>query len=317
MRITEILTNTNKTLFSFELLPPLKGSNIQSIYDTIDPLMEFMPQYINVTYHREEVVYKKHPNGLLEPRVVRKRPGTVGIAASVMNRYKTPVVPHMICSGFNKEETENALIDLDFIGIDNILVVRGDADKSTGRFTQEPGGHAHSIDLLRQIMDMNRGKYIDNEIENSTPTHFVCGVAAYPEKHCEAPNMEMDLEFLKAKIDAGAQYIVTQMFFDNEKYFSFVETCRQKGINVPIVPGIKPISVKSHLSILPQTFHIDLPEELANEVIKCKTDAEVRNVGVEWSIRQCKELITHKVPIIHFYTMGKSDNIVKIAKAVY
>ncbi|MFZ4398671.1 MAG: methylenetetrahydrofolate reductase [NAD(P)H] [Bacteroidales bacterium] len=317
MNITEILNNTNKTLFSFELLPPLKGSNIQSIYNTIDPLIEYIPQYINVTYHREEVIYKKHANGLLEPRIVRKRPGTVGIAAAVMNKYKTPVVPHMICAGFNKEETENALIDLDFLGIENILAIRGDADKSTGRFQQEQGGHAHSIDLLKQIMDMNHGKYIDSDIENSTPTNFVCGVAGYPEKHCEAPNMELDLDFLKDKIDAGAQYIVTQMFFDNEKYYSFVNNCRMKGINVPIVPGIKPVSIKSHLSILPQTFHIDLPKELTKEVIKCKTDAEVRALGVEWSIQQCKDLIAHNVPIIHFYTMGKSDNIVKIAKEIY
>ncbi|MCX6229913.1 MAG: methylenetetrahydrofolate reductase [NAD(P)H] [Bacteroidetes bacterium] len=317
MKIDEILAKTKKTLFSFELLPPLKGSSIQLIYDIIDPLIEFEPQYINVTYHREEVVYKKHENGLLEPRIVRKRPGTVGIAAAVMNRYKTPVVPHMICAGFNKEETENALIDLDFLGIDNILVLRGDADKSTRRFEKEKGGHAHAIDLLKQIMDMNHGKYMDNEIENSTPTNFVCGVAGYPEKHCEAPNMELDLEYLKAKIDAGAKYIVTQMFYDNDKYFSFVELCRKKGINVPIVPGIKPISLRSHLSILPQTFYIDLPEELTKEVIKCKTDAEVRRVGVEWSIKQCKDLVAHNVPIIHFYTMGKSDNIATIAKAVY
>ncbi|MFZ4740019.1 MAG: methylenetetrahydrofolate reductase [NAD(P)H] [Bacteroidales bacterium] len=317
MKITEILNNTNKTLFSFELLPPLKGTNIQLIFDTIDPLMEFNPQYINVTYHREEVVYKKHPNGLLEPRVVRKRPGTVGIAAAVMNKYKTPVVPHIICAGFNKEETENGLIDLDFLGIDNVLVLRGDADKSMGKFIQEPGGHAHAIDLLKQIMNMNNGNYIESDIENSTPTNFICGVAGYPEKHCEAPNMELDLEFLKAKIDAGAQYIVTQMFFDNKKYFSFVENCRMKGINVPIVPGIKPISIKSHLSVLPHTFHIDLPQELTNEVMKCKTDAEVRAVGVEWSIKQCKDLLANNVPIIHFYTMGKSDNIAKIAKEVY
>lgn len=317
MKITDILSKTEKTLFSFELLPPLKGSNIQSIYDTIDPLMEFNPQYINVTYHREEVVYKKHANGLLEPRVVRKRPGTVGIAAAILNKYKTPVVPHMICAGFSREETENALIDLDFLGIDNILVLRGDADKSTRRFVQEPGGHSHAIDLLKQIMDLNNGKYIDLDCENSTPTNFACGVAGYPEKHSEAPNMELDLDNLKAKVDAGAQYVVTQMFFDNQKYFNFVDACRAKGITVPIVPGIKPISIKSHLHILPQTFHIDLPEELSSAVLKCKTDAEVRAVGVEWGIKQCKELVARNVPIVHFYTMGKSDNIVKIAKAVY
>ena len=317
MKITEILNNTEKTLFSFELLPPLKGTNIQSIYDTIDPLMEFNPVNINVTYHREEVQYKKLGNGLLEPRVVRKRPGTVGIAAAIMNRYKTPVVPHMICAGFNREETENALIDLNFLGIDNILVLRGDADKTTRRFVQDPGGHAHAVDLLRQIQELNNGQYIEEDIENSTPTNFTCGVAGYPEKHCEAPNMEMDLKYLKDKIDAGAEYIVTQMFFDNAKYFNFVDMCRERGITVPIIPGIKPISIRSQLNILPQTFHIDLPEALAMEIVKCKTDAEVRVLGVKWAIEQCKELVKHNVPVIHFYTMGKSDNIVKIAKAIY
>ena len=317
MKITEILNNTDKTLFSFELLPPLKGTNIQSIYDTIDPLMEFSPVNINVTYHREEVQYKKLGNGLLEPRVVRKRPGTVGIAAAIMNRYKTPVVPHMICAGFNREETENALIDLNFLGIDNILVLRGDADKATRRFVQEPGGHAHAVDLIRQIQELNNGIYMDEEVENSTPTNFTCGVAGYPEKHCEAPNMELDMQYLKDKIDAGAEYIVTQMFFDNEKYFNFVDMCRDRGITVPIIPGIKPVSIRSQLTILPQTFHIDLPEMLSSEIIKCKTDAEVRQVGINWAIEQCKELKSHNVPIIHFYTMGKSDNIVKIAKAIY
>lgn len=317
MIIAELLKNTTKTLMSFELLPPLKGDNINAIYNTIDPLMEFNPSYINVTYHREEVIYKKRPDGLLEQKTVRKRPGTVGITAAIMHKYKIDVVPHLICAGFNREETENALIDLHFLGVDNILVLRGDADKYTRRFEPVPDGHTYAIDLLNQVMELNQGVYLDDSEEDMAPTKFSAGVAGYPEKHAEAPNMDADIRNLKAKVEAGAEYIVTQMFFDNQHYFNFVERCRYEGITVPIVPGLKPISVKSHLSILPNTFHVDIPETLAREVAAAKDNKAVRQIGIDWAIAQAKELKAANVPSIHFYTMGKADNIYQIVKQVY
>ncbi len=317
MNIADLLNETKKTLFSFELLPPLKGGNIKTIYATVDPIMEFSPININVTYHREEVIYKKHPNGLLEPRKVRKRPGTVAISAAIKYKYKVSVVPHIICGGFTKEETENALIDFHFLGIHNLLAVRGDTPKNEKEFIPEPDGNANAVDLVRQIMDMNRGKYSDEELLHTTPTKFSIGVAGYPEKHIESPNLESDLYFLKQKVDAGAEYIVTQMFFDNKKYFDFVKSCRNYGIEVPIVPGLKPVSIKSHINLLPKTFNIDLPQVLAMEIRKCKDNKEARQVGVEWAIKQSKELIAANVPALHFYTMGSSDNIRNIAKAVF
>lgn len=317
MNIAELLRNTEKSLFSFELLPPLKGDHIQAIYDTIDPLMEFNPSYINVTYHREEVVYKQRPDGLLEQRKVRKRPGTVGIAAAIMHKYGLEVVPHMICAGFNREETENALIDLHFLGIDNILVLRGDPDKNTRMFTPDPDGHLYALGLLRQVMDMNEGKYLDEDLINNAPAHFSAGVAGYPEKHPEAPNFDSDLRHLKAKIEAGAEYIVTQLFYDNRYYFDFVNRCLAAGINVPIVPGLKPISVRDHLSILPRTFSIEIPDSLSREVEKCKDNKAVRELGIEWAVNQAKELKAAGVPSMHFYTMGKSDNIREIVKRVF
>ena len=254
---------------------------------------------------------------MLQKKVVRKRPGTVAISAAIMNKYKIDVVPHIICGGFNKEETENALIDLHFLGIENLLVLRGDPDKNTKRFMSEPDGHPYAVDLLKQVVDLNKGKYLDEELENKTATHFTCGVAGYPEKHNEAPNMLSDLYFLKKKIEAGAEFIVTQMFYDNQKYYDFVKACRDEGILVPIIPGIKPIATKSQMTVLPQTFHIDIPEALVKELIKCKNTADARQVGVEWAIEQSKDLIKHNVPVLHFYTMGKSDNIQRIAKAVF
>lgn len=316
-KIIEILKDSKNTLISFELLPPLKGDTIEGIYDTLDPLMEFKPPYINITYHQEEVVYKKINNKLVERKTIWKRPGTVAISAAIKYRYKVIVVPHMICGGFTREETENALIDLNFLGVNNVLAVRGDPDPESKIFIPEEGGHAHSIDLIRQIMDMNNGKYLDEELQQPAPTDFSVGVAGYPEKHPEAPNLESDLHFLKKKIEAGAEFIVTQMFFNNVKYFEFVHNCRKKGIEVPIIPGIKPISMKSHLNYLPKTFNIDLPEELVREVLKCKTQDDVKEVGIEWSVNQSKELIDAGVPVLHYYTMGRSDNIVKIAKAVF
>jgi methylenetetrahydrofolate reductase (NADPH) len=317
MKVTEHIRNAKKTLFSFELLPPLKGQNFEEIKNTMDPLLEFAPAYINITYHQEEVVYKKREGGLLEKKTVRKRPGTVGIASAIHFTYNIDIVPHIICGGFSKEETENALIDLHFLGVDNLFVVRGDPEKSQKHFIPEPDGHEHSIDMVKQIINLNKGIYLDDELLNSTPTDFCIGVAGYPEKHIEAPNMSSDLTFLKNKIEAGAEYIVTQMFFNNEKYFDFVKLCRSMGINIPIIPGIKPIAVKEHITHLPKTFNIDIPDALVKEVEKCTDNRQARQVGVEWAIMQAKELVSAGVPVLHFYTMGKSDNIKKIAQNIF
>ena len=318
MKIPERLEKTDETLFSFELLPPLKGRSINEIYNTIDPLMEFKPPYINITYHREEVVYKKREGGLLERKTVRKRPGTVAIAAAIKYKYKdVNVVPHIICGGFNKEETENALIDLNFLGIHNVLLLRGDPEHSTNRFIPEKNGHHNALGLINQVSNLNKGIYLDEELENFSPTDFTIGIAGYPEKHMESPNNKSDLHFLKKKVEAGAEFIVTQMFFDNQKYYDFVDSCRKAGINVPIIPGIKPVSIMNHLSILPKTFNIDLPEILVKEMIKCKSNKDVRQLGVEWAIEQSKDLVKNKVPVIHYYTMGKPDNIYNIAKGVF
>ena len=312
MKVTEHIKNAKKTLFSFEILPPLKGISIQSIYTSLDPLMEFNPSFVDVTYHREEFVYKKRADGLLERRSVRKRPGTVGICAAIMNKYQVDTVPHIICGGFSKEETENALIDLDFLGIDNVLVLRGDPIKSETYFSAEQDGHKYASELLGQVNEMNNGIYLDEELKSSAPTNFCIGVAGYPEKHFEAPNMRSDIHFLKKKVEAGADYIVTQMFFDNQQYFDFVNLCRENDITIPIIPGIKPMSTKKQLTLLPQRFHLNVPNPLVDQVLKCKTNEAIRQVGVEWAIQQTKELIEFGAPCIHFYTMGKSDNVQKI-----
>ncbi len=312
MKVIKHLENAKKTLFSFEILPPLKGKSIDSIYNSLDPLMEYNPPFIDVTYHREEYVYKNRKDGLLERISVRKRPGTVGICAAIMNKYNVDTVPHIICGGFNKEETENALIDLDFLGIDNVLVLRGDPIKSETYFTGEEGGHKFASGLLKQVDGMNNGVYLDEELKNSAKTDFCIGVAGYPEKHFEAANMRSDIHFLKKKVEAGADYIVTQMFFDNQKYYDFVKLCRENDINIPIIPGLKPMSTEKQLTLLPQRFHLNVPNELVDEVLKCKSNEDVRQVGVEWAINQTKELIDFGAPCIHFYTMGKSDNVQKI-----
>jgi methylenetetrahydrofolate reductase (NADPH) len=318
MKVVDHLKKANgKTLFSIEILPPLKGENIRSLFDHLDPLMEFKPPFIDVTYHREEFVYKKQDNGLLEKRSVRKRPGTVGICAAIQNHYQVDTVPHIICGGFSREETENALIDLHFLGIDNVLVLQGDAIKNEGRFTPEPDGHKYASELLQQVVKMNNGIYLDDELLNTAPTDFCIGVAGYPEKHFAAPNLKTDLKYLKLKVDLGAEYIVTQMFFDNSRYFDFVNRCREAGINVPIIPGIKPITTKAQISVLPTTFHIDIPEELADEVEKCKDNAAAKEVGITWAVHQSRELIKAGVPTLHFYSMGKSDPIYKIAKELF
>jgi len=300
-----------------EIIPPMKGESIESIFQAIDPLMEFNPPFIDVTYHREEYVYKASPNGTLTKQRIRKRPGTVGICAAIMQRYKVDAVPHIICGGFNKEETENALIDLHYLGVENVLVLRGDAIKSEGAFTPQPGGHSHATELLEQVINMNRGRYLDDELQHSTPTNFCIGVAGYPEKHFEAPNMISDLRYLKMKVDMGADFIVTQMFFDNQKYYDFVTRCREMGITIPIIPGLKPLTTKSQLNILPRIFHIDIPEDLVKEVEKCKTNQQVKEVGIEWCINQSKELIKFGVPCLHYYTMSKSDSVRQIACSVF
>jgi methylenetetrahydrofolate reductase (NADPH) len=317
MKITDKIKNADKTLFSFEILPPLKGENIDHINRNIENLLDFNPAFIDVTYHQQEVEYRELPDGTVEKKTVRKRPGTVGISAAVQFKTGVDVVPHLICGGFSKEDTENALIDLHFLGIDNILVVRGDPAATQRYFKPEPDGHQHALGLVKQVYNMNQGVYLDEELENSHPTDFCIGVAGYPEKHNEAPNRELDMKNLKDKVDAGADYIVTQMFYDNKKYFDFVNECRSMGINVPIIPGLKTITSKKQLTTLPLTFHIDLPKELVNEVLKCKTRDAVRQLGVEWAIAQSKELIAAGVPVLHFYTMGNSDNTAQIAKAVF
>jgi methylenetetrahydrofolate reductase (NADPH) len=318
MKVVDHLKNANgKTLFTIEILPPLKGENIRNLFNNIDPLMEFKPPFIDVTYHREEYVYRKMQGGLLERISTRKRPGTVGICAAIQNHYKVDTVPHIICGGFNREETENALIDLHFLGVDNVLVLQGDAIKSESKFVPDPDGHKYASDLLGQVVNMNNGKYLDEELQVADHTNFCIGVAGYPEKHLNAPNLKSDLKYLKLKVDMGAQYVVTQMFFDNQKYFEFVDACREAGINVPIIPGIKPLTGKAQLSVLPKTFNIDIPEALADEAEKCKDNAAVKEVGIQWAIEQSKGLMKKGVPTLHFYSMGKSDPIYSIAKELF
>ena len=318
MKVTEhIEQSKGKTRFSFEILPPLKGQNIDSIFNNIDPLMEFNPPFIDVTYHREEYVYKELDNGLLQKQVVKKRPGTVGICAAIQNKYNVDAIPHVLCGGFTKEDTENFLIDLDFLGIDNVMALRGDAVKSEIYFKPEKEGHQYASDLVDQIECLNHGKYLDEELQNSAPTDFCVGVAGYPEKHMEAPSLDSDIHFLKKKIKKGADYIVTQMFFDNQKYFEFVDKCRAEGITVPIIPGLKPISTKKQLNMIPHRFKVDLPDDLIMAVVNCKNNQQVREVGVEWCINQSKELINNGVPFLHYYSMGKSDNIKNIACKVF
>ena len=317
MKVIEHINKAKgETQFTFEILPPVKGHHISSIFDNIDPLMEFKPPFIDVTYHREEYVYNDLGNGLLQKKVVRKRPGTVGICAALQNKYNVDAIPHILCGGFTKEVTENLLIDLDFLGINNVVALRGDAIKSETYFTPNKEGHSYASELVNQISDLNKGVYLE-DLEISSKTNFCIGVAGYPEKHMEAPNLESDIHFLKKKIKLGADYIVTQMFFDNKKFFDFVEICRKEGINVPIIPGLKPISTLKQLNILPQRFHCDLPEELIKEVIKCKDNKEVKEVGIEWCIKQSKELKKAGVPFLHYYSMGKSMNIKRIASKIF
>ncbi len=316
-KVTDHIKNAKGTLFSLEILPPSTGESIQKLFDNLSPLMEFKPKFIDVTYHREEFVFKKMPNGLLEQKSIRKRPGTVSICAALMHKFNVDTVPHIICGGFTKEETEYALIDLNFLGIDNVLALRGDCIKGQKNFEPLAGGHRYADELVSQIHQMNKGVYLSDELQNPTPTKFCIGVAGYPEKHFEAPNLKTDLKYLKQKIENGADYVVTQMFFDNKKFFEYVEKCRQEGITIPIIPGLKPITSKSQINNLPRNFFIDMPDDLIDAIERCRNDDEVKNVGVEWAIAQSRELIKNKVPCLHFYSMGKSTAIQQIASALY
>ena len=317
MQVIEHLTKAKDTLVSFEILPPLKGKTINSIYDHLDPLMEFKPSWINVTYHRSETMFKKKTDGTFEKVDVRKRPGTVGICAAIMNHYNIDAVPHIICGGFSKRETEDALIDLQFLGIDNALILRGDAAKNESSFEPEPGGNKYAIDLLKQVGQLNQGIYLDEDILNGGKTDFCMGVAGYPEKHFESPNFEIDLIKTKEKVDAGADYIMTQMFFNNQKFIDYVQACRDMGITVPIIPGLKPITNKKQLTILPRIFHVDIPTDLSNAINKCKTDAECEQVGTEWLIQQSKELKATGVPVLHYYTLGKPKVIRDVCQQIF
>ena len=318
MKVTEHIQNANGTpLFSFEILPPLKGQNIQSIFDSIDPLMEFNPPFIDVTYHREEYEFKELANGLLQKKVVKKRPGTVGICAGIQNKYEVDAIPHILCGGFTKEDTENLLIDLDFLGIDNVVALRGDAVKSEIYFKPEKEGHTYASELVTQISNLNKGIYLDEDLQNSTKTDFCIGVAGYPEKHMEAPSLDSDIHFVKQKIKNGADYIITQMFFDNKKFFDFVAKCRAAGITVPIIPGLKPIATKKQLNLIPHRFSLELPDDLIMEVVKAKDNDAVKQIGIDWCTQQSKELIAAGIPVLHYYSMGKAENVKAIAREIF
>ena len=316
MKVIEHINQAKETLVSFEILPPLKGKSIGAIYEHLDPLMEFKPSFINVTYHRSEHMFKKKADGSFEKVEIRKRPGTVGICAAIMNHYTVDAVPHLICGGFSREETENALIDLNFLGIDNVLVLRGDAPKNETFFEPDPHGHSYAIELLDQVAHMNNGVYLEDDLQGGVKTNFCIGVAGYPEKHFEAPNMQTDLAHLKRKVENGADYIVTQMFFDNQKFFDFVTKCREMGITVPIIPGLKPLTSRKQMTMLPRIFHVDIPADLSTEILKCKTDKDVELVGTEWPIAQSKELKAFGVPVLHYYTLGKPKVIEKAVAAI-
>ncbi|WP_300491160.1 methylenetetrahydrofolate reductase [NAD(P)H] [Flavobacterium sp.] len=318
MKVTQHIADAKgKSLFSFEILPPLKGQNIQCIFDNIEPLMEFKPPFIDVTYHREEYEYKELPNGLLEKKIVKKRPGTVGICSAIQNKYLVDAIPHILCGGFTKEDTENFLIDMDFLGIDNVVALRGDAVKSEIYFKPEKEGNHYASELVTQISNLNNGIYLDADLQNTNKTNFCIGVAGYPEKHMEAPSLDSDIHFLKQKIKNGADYIITQMFFDNQKFFDFVAKCRKEGIEVPIIPGLKPISTKKQLNQIPHRFKVDLPDELVKEIVKAADNDVVKEIGIEWCIAQSRELIQAGIPVLHYYSMGRSENIRKIAETVF
>jgi len=314
MKVTEHLANSKKTIISLEILPPTKGKSIDSLYKSLDPLMEFKPSFINVTYHRAEWMFKKRSDDIFERVEIRKRPGTVGICAALMNKYKVEAIPHLICGGFSKEETENALIDLNFLGIQNVLALRGDAAANEKFFTPHPHGHRYAEDLVKQIISLNNGNYMEDDIIDGVKTDFCIGVAGYPEKHNEAPNMDTDIHFLKRKLDLGAHYVTCQMFFDNKHYYNYITKCREHGITAPILPGLKPLSTKGQLTNVPKIFNVEVPLELYNEMNKAKTDAACEQVGTEWLLAQCRELIKNNCPVLHFYTISKPNIIYNVLK---
>lgn len=317
MKVIECINASKGTAFSFEVLPPIKGTGIKRLFDSVDRLIEFNPKYINITTHHSENIYVDMGDGMFRRSSIRRRPGTVAVATALRHRYGIPVVPHILCSGFTKEETEYVLIDLQLSGITDVLLLRGDKAKEDSHFLPTKDGHAHAIDLQRQVNRFNEGFFIDGSQMKERGERFSYGVACYPEKHEEAPNMDTDIAWLKQKVDEGAEYAVTQMFFDNKKYFDFVRRAREAGITVPIIPGIKPIYKLSQLNVLPKTFRVDLPEALVNEMIKCKDDSQALQVGREWCIEQCRELMSKGVPSIHFYTVNAVDSVCKVAEAIY
>ena len=317
MKVTEIINNSKKTLFSIEIVPPLRGNNIQGIYKRIDRLIEFKPAFINITYHKDEAVYKKNSNGIIEKRVLSKRPGTVALTASIMNKYHVEVVPHLTCGGFTKDQVENALIDFNFLGIENILVLQGDAGHNQTEFIPELDGHRYAVDLVKQVVNMNNGKYLLEDMKQNNPSNFCIGVAGYPEKHYAAVSFDEDIKHLKAKVDAGADYVVTQMFFDNKYYYDFVKRCREAGITVPIIPGLKPIALKNQIEVLPRIFHTHIPDELAKEINNCKNDEQALEIGTQWGIEQAKDLMANGAPVLHFYTLGAGNSIRKIAEKIF
>ncbi len=317
MKVTEQLAEAKETIISFEILPPTKGKSIESIYNHLDPLMEFNPAFINVTYHRAEQVFKKRTDGNFERVEIRKRPGTVGICAALMNKYKVEAIPHLICGGFSKEETENALIDLDFLGIKNVLALRGDAAANEKFFNPHPHGHRYAEDLVKQIVTLNNGHYMEEDIIDGAKTDFCIGIAGYPEKHFESPNMDTDIYYLKRKIEFGAHYVVTQLFFKNEHYYNYINKCRENGISVPIIAGLKPLTNKKQLTTIPRVFNVEVPVELYTEMMKAKNEAACEQVGTEWLLHQCRDLLKNKVQVLHFYTLGKPQVIYNVLKQLF
>lgn len=317
MKVTEHLAGADKPIISLEVLPPTKGKSIDSLYKSLDPLMEFKPSFVNVTYHRAEQVYKKRKDGSFERVEIRKRPGTVGICAALMNKYKVEAIPHLICGGFNKVETENALIDLHFLGVQNVLALRGDAAANEKFFTAHPNGHRYAEELVSQIVDLNSGQYLEEDIMDGVSTDFCIGVAGYPEKHFEAPNLDTDIIYLKRKIDLGADYITTQMFFNNQHYYNYLDKCKEHGINVPIIPGLKPLTNQRQLTVVPSIFNTEVPVDLYNEMMKAKSKDACEKVGEDWLYEQCKDLLKNNVPVLHFYTLGKPMVVYNVLKRLF
>ena len=318
MKVIDILNGKRRPFASFELVPPLKGSDASRLYQSLDPLMEFNPPFINITCHRDEIEYVPNADGTFTRMTLAKRPGTVAIVAAIMRRYpELEIVPHVICGGSSCSRVESELLDLHFLGINNIMALRGDALPGQKHFIPEPDGFSHSSELVGMISDLNRGQYLDPTVKQGLATDFCIGVAGYPEKHFEAANLESDIKHLRQKVEAGAQYIVTQMFFDNEKFFRFEDLCRQAGIDIPIIPGLKPLSSKKQIDLLPRSFNIDIPQPLVSLMGKTKTAEEAYQAGIDWTIQQSQELLKHGVPAIHYYTMAKPDNVCQIVRAVF